>query len=165
MAATDVEEICSSDPQRSDGYGRGLKASLRERNSPAGAPWAAATRWPRAPQIARSPYHPRPTPTRCAGRARLGVGADCAYPLSVATRAALRCREEAPAPQPTCNPHRRAARIDNILVADRVEAAAEPIRAIDDHTPLPSIADPSNHMPITALPGIEEAVARLPPAN
>ena len=27
------------------------------------------------------------------------------------------------------------------------------------------IADPSNHMPITAPPGIGEAVARLPPAN
>ena len=56
----------------------------------------------------------------------------------------------APAPQPTCNPHRRATRIDYIFAAPSLQATPEPIPAIDGNTPLPSATEPSDHLPITA---------------
>lgn len=55
-----------------------------------------------------------------------------------------------PAPQPTCNPHRRAARIDFIFSTSGLRATPEPVPAIDGDTLLPSAAEPSDHLPITA---------------
>lgn len=54
------------------------------------------------------------------------------------------------APQPTCNPHRRATRIDFIFTSAGLLASPEPIPAIDGDTLLPSAAEPSDHLPITA---------------
>ncbi len=56
----------------------------------------------------------------------------------------------AAASQPTCNPHRRAARIDYIFCGVDLRATPEPIPAIDGDTPLPSATEPSDHLPITA---------------
>lgn len=56
----------------------------------------------------------------------------------------------ASAPQPTCNPHRRATRIDFIFATAGLLATPEPIPAIDADTLLPSAAEPSDHLPITA---------------
>ena len=56
----------------------------------------------------------------------------------------------ASAPQPTCNPHRRATRIDYIFVTAGLDAVAEPVPAIEGDTPLPSATEPSDHLPITA---------------
>ena len=53
-------------------------------------------------------------------------------------------------PQPTCNPHRRDTRIDYIFAMAGLDAVPEPIPAIDGDTPLPSAAEPSDHLPITA---------------
>ena len=55
----------------------------------------------------------------------------------------------ATAPQPTCNPHRRATRIDYIFSTASLRAAPEPIAAIAGDTLLPSAAEPSDHLPIT----------------
>ena len=55
-----------------------------------------------------------------------------------------------PAPQPTCNPHRRAARIDFIFSTSGLRATPEPVSAIDGDMLLPSAAEPSDHLPITA---------------
>lgn len=56
----------------------------------------------------------------------------------------------AAAAQPTCNPHRRATRIDYIFSTAGLVAEPESIPAIDGETPLPSAAEPSDHLPITA---------------
>jgi endonuclease/exonuclease/phosphatase family metal-dependent hydrolase len=49
---------------------------------------------------------------------------------------------------PTANPNGRAKRIDHILCGAAVVARALPAMAIDDTTPLPSRAMPSDHIPI-----------------
>lgn len=54
------------------------------------------------------------------------------------------------APQPTCNPHRRATRIDYIFSCTGLVATPEAIPDIVDDTMLPSSAEPSDHLPITA---------------
>lgn len=54
------------------------------------------------------------------------------------------------AAQPTCNPHRRPARIDFIFSTSGLRATPEPIPALDGDTLLPSAAEPSDHLPITA---------------
>ncbi len=56
----------------------------------------------------------------------------------------------ASAPQPTCNPHRRATRIDFIVSTSGLRPAPEPIPGIDGETRLPSATEPSDHLPITA---------------
>lgn len=53
-------------------------------------------------------------------------------------------------PQPTCNPHRRAKRIDYLLHTPDLHATPHPLPAIDDRTPLPSIDEPSDHLPVVA---------------
>lgn len=53
-------------------------------------------------------------------------------------------------PQPTCNPNRRAKRIDYILHGPDLSAIPEPLPVIDDETPLPSLSEPSDHLPIIA---------------
>lgn len=54
------------------------------------------------------------------------------------------------APQATCNPNRRAVRIDYIFVSAGFGITAEPLRSIDGGTSLPSADEPSDHLPITA---------------
>ncbi len=64
------------------------------------------------------------------------------------------------APQPTCNPHRRATRIDFIVATPGLRATPEPIPEIDGDTPLPSATEPSDHLPITArLTAVASAAA------
>ncbi len=53
-------------------------------------------------------------------------------------------------PQPTCNPHRRAKRIDYLMHTPDLRATPQPLPAIDDRTPLPSIDEPSDHLPVVA---------------
>ncbi len=57
----------------------------------------------------------------------------------------------ATAPQPTCNPNRRAARIDYIFASPRLQASAMPIPELLDDTLLPSPDEPSDHLPISAI--------------
>jgi mRNA deadenylase 3'-5' endonuclease subunit Ccr4 len=54
------------------------------------------------------------------------------------------------APAPTANPNGRAKRIDHILCGTGLVATALPVLPIDDDTPLPSRALPSDHVPIGA---------------
>jgi endonuclease/exonuclease/phosphatase family metal-dependent hydrolase len=49
---------------------------------------------------------------------------------------------------PTANPNGRAKRIDHVLHAPALRARVEPGLAIDDATPLPSPAMPSDHLPV-----------------
>jgi len=56
----------------------------------------------------------------------------------------------AAAPAPTANPNGRAKRIDHILCGAGLAATALPVLPIDDFTPLPSRALPSDHVPIGA---------------
>lgn len=56
----------------------------------------------------------------------------------------------AAAPAPTANPNGRAKRIDHILCGARLGATPLPVLPIDDLTPLPSRALPSDHVPIGA---------------
>lgn len=56
----------------------------------------------------------------------------------------------ADAPAPTANPNGRAKRIDHILCGHGLRATPLPVLAIDDATPLPSLAMPSDHIPIGA---------------
>ena len=51
---------------------------------------------------------------------------------------------------PTANPNGRAKRIDHLLCGRGLRATPSPILAIDGHTPLPSPAMPSDHLPIGA---------------
>lgn len=51
------------------------------------------------------------------------------------------------APQPTCNPHRRATRIDYIFATTGLRTVPETIPTIDGETPLPSSTEPSDHLP------------------
>ena len=51
---------------------------------------------------------------------------------------------------PTANPNGRAKRIDHILCGHGLAATPLPVMAIDDATPLPSHAMPSDHVPIGA---------------
>jgi mRNA deadenylase 3'-5' endonuclease subunit Ccr4 len=52
---------------------------------------------------------------------------------------------------PTANPNGRAKRIDHLLCGRAVRATATPILPIDNLTPLPSRAMPSDHIPIGAV--------------
>ncbi len=52
--------------------------------------------------------------------------------------------------QPSCNPHRRATRIDYIFATAELRAVPQTIPMIDGETPLPSSTEPSDHLPITA---------------
>jgi len=52
-------------------------------------------------------------------------------------------------PQDTCNPNGRAKRIDFIFHTANLTSQPVAIPAIDDHTPLPSETEPSDHLPIT----------------
>jgi CCR4-NOT transcription complex subunit 6 len=65
----------------------------------------------------------------------------------------------AAAPQATCNPHRRAARIDYLFASEGLRISPEALPAIDDRTVLPSDVEPSDHLPITAT-----VEGPLPPA-
>lgn len=57
---------------------------------------------------------------------------------------------------PTANPNGRAKRIDHILHTPDLSVSALPIIiALDDHTPLPSITMPSDHIPIAVTIGHE----------
>lgn len=49
---------------------------------------------------------------------------------------------------PTANPNGRAQRIDHVLHAPSLRARVAPCLAIDDATPLPSPAMPSDHLPV-----------------
>ncbi len=55
------------------------------------------------------------------------------------------------APQPTCNPNRRAARIDYIFASPNLAVVAEPIPELDDDTPMPSTTEPSDHLPLSVI--------------
>ncbi len=50
----------------------------------------------------------------------------------------------------TCNANRRARRIDFLFHTPDLAAGPVPLPAIDDRTPLPSEAEPSDHLPIAA---------------
>lgn len=52
---------------------------------------------------------------------------------------------------PTANPNGRAKRIDHLLCGRGLRATPIPIPAIDNATPLPSPAMPSDHLPIGAM--------------
>jgi len=54
-------------------------------------------------------------------------------------------------PRPTCTPNGRAKRIDYILCTRELRAEAIATEALDDATPLPSLAMPSDHVPIAAV--------------
>ena len=56
----------------------------------------------------------------------------------------------AAAPGPTANPNGRAKRIDHILCGAELAATPLPVLPIDDTTPIPSRALPSDHVPIGA---------------
>lgn len=51
---------------------------------------------------------------------------------------------------PTCNSGQRAKRIDYLLYTVALVAAAAPTTTIEDHTPLPSEREPSDHVPVMA---------------
>lgn len=51
----------------------------------------------------------------------------------------------------TCNANGRRKRIDFLLASPALETTPLPVPVIDDHTPLPSEAEPSDHLPIGAL--------------
>lgn len=51
---------------------------------------------------------------------------------------------------PTCNANARAKRIDFLLHTPSLRADPHPLRAIDDHTPLPSEEEPSDHLALGA---------------
>lgn len=53
-------------------------------------------------------------------------------------------------PQPTCNTHHEAKRIDFVFHDASLRAVPEPLPAIDGATPLPSDREPSDHLPIVA---------------
>ncbi|HTR54431.1 MAG TPA: endonuclease/exonuclease/phosphatase family protein [Kofleriaceae bacterium] len=55
--------------------------------------------------------------------------------------------------RPTCNPNGRAKRIDYILHTRDLRSLAVPPQHIADHTPLPSSAMPSDHLPIEVMLG------------
>ncbi|MET0464574.1 MAG: endonuclease/exonuclease/phosphatase family protein [Chitinophagaceae bacterium] len=67
--------------------------------------------------------------------------------------------------QNTCNPNRRAKRIDYILYTAGLRAIPERLKEIDDLTPLPSLNEPSDHLPIAATlqvaPGYEQGLREL----
>jgi mRNA deadenylase 3'-5' endonuclease subunit Ccr4 len=52
--------------------------------------------------------------------------------------------------QPTCNPNRRAKRIDYIFHTAGLRATPARLTEIDDLTPLPSMDEPSDHLPLMA---------------
>lgn len=52
--------------------------------------------------------------------------------------------------QMTCNPHHKAKRIDYLFHTANLSARPCPIRPIEDFTPLPSAAEPSDHLAIMA---------------
>jgi mRNA deadenylase 3'-5' endonuclease subunit Ccr4 len=52
--------------------------------------------------------------------------------------------------QATCNPNRRAKRIDYIFHTAGLRAKPERLMEIDDYTPLPSAAEPSDHLALAA---------------
>lgn len=54
------------------------------------------------------------------------------------------------APQPTCNPNRRARRIDYLLHSSDLRSTPDPLAAIDDGSALPSADEPSDHLPVAA---------------
>lgn len=53
-------------------------------------------------------------------------------------------------PQPTCNPNGRAKRIDFIFHTPNLASQPGAPPPIDNLTPLPSLTEPSDHLPITA---------------
>lgn len=64
----------------------------------------------------------------------------------------------------TSNPNQRAKRIDFVFTGPDVKAAALPIRAISDTTPLPSREQPSDHIAIgidISIPHTELASAKV----
>lgn len=60
----------------------------------------------------------------------------------------------AAAPQPTCNPNGRAKRIDYLFHSVDLLARPEPLPRIEDGTPLPSMQEPSDHLPVLATFGV-----------
>ncbi len=56
-------------------------------------------------------------------------------------------------PQPTCNPNRRAQRIDFMLVLGVCRLTTDRLASIDNHTLMPSMSEPSDHLPIVAAIG------------
>ena len=66
----------------------------------------------------------------------------------------------AAAPQPTCNPNGRAARIDFIVHRGLLASTPAPLPAIDGKTPLPSASEPSDHLPISAELALREPSPR-----
>lgn len=50
----------------------------------------------------------------------------------------------------TCNPNQTAKRIDYLFYGPGLTATPRPLPAIDDHTPLPSRTEPSDHLPVVA---------------
>jgi endonuclease/exonuclease/phosphatase family metal-dependent hydrolase len=62
----------------------------------------------------------------------------------------------ASAPQATCNPNRRAVRIDFVFASPGLGAMPESLRQIDGETSLPSADEPSDHLPITATLACQE---------
>lgn len=54
-------------------------------------------------------------------------------------------------PQSTCNPNRRAKRIDYIFATPSLASFAEPIPNLADESPMPSLDEPSDHLPLTAV--------------
>ncbi|HRQ63435.1 MAG TPA: endonuclease/exonuclease/phosphatase family protein [Xanthomonadaceae bacterium] len=54
------------------------------------------------------------------------------------------------APQPTCNPNRRAKRIDYLLHSPDLRSVPDPLADIDDGSVLPSRREPSDHLPLVA---------------
>jgi mRNA deadenylase 3'-5' endonuclease subunit Ccr4 len=53
-------------------------------------------------------------------------------------------------PQPTCNPNGRSSRIDYIFATAELRPVGETITALQADTALPSMSEPSDHLPITA---------------
>ncbi len=53
-------------------------------------------------------------------------------------------------PQATCNPNQRTKRIDYILHGGNLSAIPDRLPMIDDQTSLPSLSEPSDHLPILA---------------
>lgn len=63
----------------------------------------------------------------------------------------------------TCNSNREAKRIDFVFVGAGLHGVPLPIPRIDDHTPLPSESEPSDHLPIGAnLDRVRPAAGNLP---
>lgn len=53
-------------------------------------------------------------------------------------------------PQPTCNPHSKAKRIDYLLHTSDLRSEPQRLRNIGDQTPLPSREEPSDHLAVVA---------------